>query len=390
MYTPRSDHHPVLFVDSYPQATAGQQETLLHLLERCFESSIAPDIMTPSDGPLVTRLRTLGYPVHICDQPSQLGTYGGAVYRYGMMGKLHMAAQGLRYISQLFRFLGEHRYKAVFCNDMRGLLTLGIAARLRGIPVMIWDKLDKPHGIYDALQLPISSVNLVIAEGVTAKYPNWQKRLWARKIQLLRNGIHTARFAAAAQPYRLHKILDLPEDAILCGIVGSITRRKGHDLLLPAFVKARAQVPNLHLVVVGETPSDDQGFANDLRARSDARVHWLGARSDMAQLMGSLDLLLSPSRYEGMGRVNVEAMAAGVAVIGSNDTGIAEVVVDQETGLLVDPENTADFARAIIQLAQSPNIRKRMGAAGRTRAQTLFEADTQLKSALAHLLEIAK
>ena len=119
------------------------------------------------------------------------------------------------------------------------------------------------------------------------------------------------------------------------------------------------------------------------------RFHFLGFRDDVPALMRQTDILASPSRHEGMGRVNVEAMVAGKPVIGSAGTGIAEVIVDGETGLLVDPTDTDALADCLVRLAADSSLRARMGAAGRARAAAEFDQDRQLDKVLDELRAIA-
>jgi glycosyltransferase involved in cell wall biosynthesis len=378
-----------LFVESYPQALAGQQETLHALVGRAPGHGLAPTVAAPGDGAFLDRLRADGIAVAVRAQPATIGAYGGQVYRYGPAAKLAMALAVARYILRLRGWIARLGVQAVFCNDLRGLLIFGAAARLAGRPVVLWDKLDKPHGLYDWLQLPLASRNLTIADAVTAKYPRVLRRVYRRRIRRVPNGIAIARFRDA-DGTALRRGLGLGADDVAAAIVGSVTPRKGHDLLWPAFERARQAAPNLHLLVVGSTAAADAEFGRTLEARGTANVHWVGPRTDMPQVMAAIDILVSPSRHEGMGRVNVEAMAAGKPVVGSAGTGIAEVVVDGETGFLVDPTDTGALAGRLTRLAGDPDLRRRMGAAGRARAEAEFDADRQLAKVLDILHEVAR
>ncbi len=375
----------ILFVDSYPQGLDGQQRTLMALLARCADVGIDATVATPGEGALVDALRAAAVRVEVIAQPARTGRYGGAVYRDRAGAKLATAWIALGYVLRIRRWLGRERFDCLYCNDLRGILTFGLAARLRRIPVMTWDKLDQPHGLLDHLQLPLVSRNLVISRPVTRKYPRWQRALFTRRIRLVPNGVPIADFAVA--PPR-------PEDGeIVVAIVGSVTPRKGLDLLLPAFRRARAEVPTLRLHVIGDAPAGgDAAFRDRLMSETcgDPAIRWLGRREEMAAAMGAIDILVSPSRREGMGRVNVEAMAAGKPVIGAAGTGIAEVVAEGETGFLVDPTDADALADRILLLARDPALRARMGAAGRARATAWFDQDRQIGKVLDELLDLAR
>ena len=367
---------PVLFVESYPQASAGQQETLLALLARCDAAGIAPTVAAPGPGVFMERIAAAGHAARVMPQPAAIARYGGAIYRYGGLRKLAMAGAVARYVARLRQDIARGPWRAVFCNDLRGLLTFGLAARLTGVPTIIWDKLDRPHGIYDALQLPLASRNLMIADCVGAKYPQWQRRLWADRMVLNRNGIDTARVdsEASAGAGALRATLALPRDAVVMGLIGSVTPRKGQDVAIQALRKVLGQAPNVHLVLIGAPAAEAEVFHRALVDMAAPQVHWLGHRTDVARLLGGLDLLISPSRHEGLGRVNIEAMAAGLPVIGTAGTGIAEVVREGETGFLVPVDDADALAARIVTLACDADLRRRMGNAGRARARAEFEA----------------
>jgi glycosyltransferase involved in cell wall biosynthesis len=373
----------ILFVECYPQSFYGQQQILLGLLERCGDARIDSMVATPMAGAFVDALRTRGLAVEIVPQPDNLARYGGELYREGWRRRARSLRQTVAYVRALRRWLRERRFDALFCNDMRGLLTFGLAARTAGIPVLIWDKLDKPHGALDWLQLPLATRNLVISDAVCVKYPAWQRRLFRHRIRRVFDGV-----AITAEPPRGGA--PGPERReVVVAIVGSVTPRKGHDLLLEAFRRARSAVPDLRLWVIGDALADaDRAYRDRLAVAVDG-ISWLGFRDDVPELMHRIDILASPSRHEGMGRVNVEAMAAGKPVVGSVHTGIAEVVVDGETGFLVDPNDVETFAERLVRLARDPELRRRLGEAGRERAEKEFEQDTQLRKVLDELRAIA-
>ncbi|MGH7408686.1 MAG: glycosyltransferase, partial [Candidatus Methylomirabilales bacterium] len=98
------------------------------------------------------------------------------------------------------------------------------------------------------------------------------------------------------------------------------------------------------------------------------RVRFLGWRDDIPRIVAALSVFVLPSANEGMGRVLVEAMAAGVPVIGTRVGGIPSVIADGECGLLVEPGDVVGLSGAIGKLLADGLLAARMGAAGRRRA----------------------
>lgn len=380
---------PIIFAESYPQALAGQQETLLALLDRAREAGIQTTVLAPGKGIFVDRLHALDHDVDLVLQPETIGTYGGAIYNYSLLRRLRMSLQLAGYLGRLLQYLRAKGGCVVFCNDLRGLLTVGLAARLAGIPVLIWDKLDKPHGFFDTLQLPLATRNLMIAHGVAKKYPSWQKKHWPHRMRVVRDGIDLSCYSSAGRE-DARSALGFASTDIVLAIVGTITERKGHDLLLSAMNEASAQDPRLRLLVIGRPDAASEEFAAQLRATASDTVIWLGYRDDVAKVLPAVDILVSPSRYEGMGRVNVEAMATEIPVIGSIGTGIDEVVIDGETGLLVDPTDTQAFSDAILRLSRSKALRVRMGKNARVRAIAEFDMTKQMDIVVQEILGLMR
>lgn len=378
----------ILFVESYPHVMFGQQRTMLSLLETCPNTGVDPMVAVTGEGPFVEEVRRRAVPVTILPYPGLLSSYGGAIYGYRGWRRLRMLGQLASYVMAIRRTLKSLGIDGVFCNDMRGLLTVGLAARSLGLPVMIWDKLDKPHGWLDWLQLSLVSRNLIISDAVKTKYPEWQKKLFTHRIHKIPDGADLARFDDARS---IRQELPGATGDVLLAIVGSITERKGHDRIFSVWPDLMQTCPEARLLVIGEISGNetDAQYAAQLTNREHPRIHFLGMRDDVPELMRSIDILLVPSRHEGMGLVIVEAMAAQIPVIGANAGGIPEVVVDGETGLIVDGDDRSGWLAAMSRLVASPELRARMGRAGRRRAENEFNRPVQMAKVMGHCMEMA-
>jgi glycosyltransferase involved in cell wall biosynthesis len=103
-----------------------------------------------------------------------------------------------------------------------------------------------------------------------------------------------------------------------------------------------------------------------------SQISFLGQRGDIADLLHAADVVVAPSRREGMGVAALEAMAAGRAVVASDVGGLAYAVVHERTGLLVPPEDAAALASALARLIRNPELRQRLGAEGPPRIAEEF------------------
>jgi glycosyltransferase involved in cell wall biosynthesis len=145
---------------------------------------------------------------------------------------------------------------------------------------------------------------------------------------------------------------------------------------LPTLLHAVAALPPDHfeeLQVVGDGP-DRGAVARDLSSLGlDGRVGLLGERADVATLLAEADVFVLASRSEGLPLSVIEAMAAGLPVVASGVGGLHELVLDGETGLLVRPGDPAALAAALDRLLTDVEYRRRLGRAGRARAEERFD-----------------
>jgi len=128
----------------------------------------------------------------------------------------------------------------------------------------------------------------------------------------------------------------------------------------------------VHWILVGDGELRGELEAQAQRLGLVSHVHFTGWRDDVAEMLALADVFVLPSESEGFGRVLVEAMAMGRPVVATNVGGIPDIVLDGETGLLVEPANAAALADAVRALVDEPARAARLGAAGRVRAESTF------------------
>jgi glycosyltransferase involved in cell wall biosynthesis len=158
----------------------------------------------------------------------------------------------------------------------------------------------------------------------------------------------------------------------LIGIVCRLTEQKGVTYGLQAFAKIADEFPDAHLLIAGE--GSLRSTLENEAANLKNRVHFLGWRENIPALMAALDIFLAPSLWEGFGLVFLEAMAQSMPIIATNVSAIPEVVVDEETGLLVPPRDVDALADTLKKLLTDKPLRQYMGLQGQDRLETQFSA----------------
>jgi glycosyltransferase involved in cell wall biosynthesis len=159
--------------------------------------------------------------------------------------------------------------------------------------------------------------------------------------------------------------LGLDQNEAVIGFVGWLLPIKGPDYLLKAMDYVWHEHPETSLVLVGKGDLDVDLRAEALRKNVNGKVKFLGWREDIDEIMPIFDMLVLPSLNEGMGRVLVEAMAAGKPVVASEVGGIPDLVRHGETGYLVPPADEKALADGIKKLLDDPERAKQMGQRGK-------------------------
>jgi starch synthase len=224
----------------------------------------------------------------------------------------------------------------------------------------------------------VIAVSKGMREDVLTSYP----KVNPDKVHVIHSGIDADVYSPRPSEEALNR-LGVDPNVPFALFAGRLTRQKGLHLLLAA---AHRINPRYQLVIVASSPDTPEIAAEvgDLaeRVRSQrGNLVWLGRfipLEDLIHLYSSASVFVCPSVYEPFGLVNLEAMACETAVVGSNVGGIPEIVVDGETGYLIDfdPEHVESFTTALAtridELLSDPTLATKMGKAGRQRVLRQF------------------
>ncbi len=195
------------------------------------------------------------------------------------------------------------------------------------------------------------------------------------RIEVIPYGIEVEAFDPANHSKKeSRRRFHLPEDGFLVGLVGRIEEAKGQAVAIEAF--ARANLPGAMLVICGAPQT--RRYREHLERRTvelkvEESVRFLPFTKEIPALMNAFDLSVLPSRSETFGLVVIEAMAAGIPVIGTNAGGVPEIIRHGENGMLVPPENSDALASIMRLLVEDDRLRERLGRQARRDAVERYD-----------------
>ncbi len=249
-----------------------------------------------------------------------------------------------------------------------------IAAWLAGVPrvvsgIRVAERRGRARLWIDRLTRGLVDHHVCVSRSV-AEFSMKRSRLPSAKTSVIYNGVDVDRFANAT-PCDL-AAFDIPHGSQTVLFVGRLDRQKGPFVLLEACGELFKRFQDTHLLFAGDGP-----LRSSLeRAVKDAglagRVHFLGARDDVPELMRASTCLALPSRWEGLPNVILEAMAAGLPVISTDVDGSVELIEDGKTGLLVPAESPSALVTAIERILIEPDRVNRMVDAAQHMATERF------------------
>jgi glycosyltransferase involved in cell wall biosynthesis len=354
----------------------GAERSLLDLLRRLDRKAYDPIVCFPSKGKLAWELGRMGIETKMISYPAAISTLSRE-NRNRCLQQLLLAPWYL--LPTIVKMATFVRRKGI---DL--IVTNGIKCHIIGSMIssitrskLIWHVRDLMETGW--LRLILCSMGrffpdriITNSDAVGSFFVN------GGRTETVYNGVDLAQFNSELDGKRVRSEFKVGKHTKLIGVIGHFAPLKGYEELLGAVREVVGAGFNVKLALVGECIyPHSKSYKEKLLSLANSpglkeRVIFAGYREDIPELLASFDLFVLPSRSEGFGRVNLEAMAMGIPVISTNVGGIPEVVEDGVTGILVPPGNSNALSHAIMRLLDDPHMRETMGREGRKRVEERF------------------
>ena len=271
-------------------------------------------------------------------------------------------------LARLAARLRRDRVDVLHTHLSTGSLIGSLAARLAGVPAVA-----TVHGLNRRTCFNYARRVIAISQAVRRNLI--EQGLPDSRVTVIYNGVEWQRYREVPHAGALRAELGFSADDLVIGAVGRLGPEKGHFYLIEATaLAARAGLP-LRLLIVGEGRQRQVLEDTAHRCGIAERVTFAGFQRDVRPYQAAMDIFCLPSLKEGLSLSALEAMAVGKPVIASRVGGTPEVVIEGESGMLVEAANATALAEAILALARDPQRARRMGEAGRVRVERYFDLE---------------
>lgn len=327
-----------------------------------------------SEVDLALQLHAMGVYIRVLSDSDSLGRDALAAVGIHIESLPYSGKVAFGFIGQVRRLLNQHEFDLIYATDGKGLANAIWASYFKPVKIVGYrgtlSKVRRTDPSY-WLGLLHPRVDCIVCVNQSI-YDYMSKFFPAEKLLLNYKGYSLA--WAEETPCEEVEPLVLPDDAFVVSYIANTRGRayKGLSVLVQAM--HLLTVPNVHLMFIGDY--DDEVLALAKQGTASDRIHFLGVRKNAASYLRSAQVFVLPSTRDGLPRSVKEAMAHGVAIITTNIEGPTELVVHEESGLWVEPNNPGAIADAITLLYQSPALRKRLGDAGRQRLVDRFSSES--------------
>jgi glycosyltransferase involved in cell wall biosynthesis len=371
----------VVFLEASSGSVVGGSLTgMLELLRGLDRTRIQPLVVLYEHKSVIPDLRSRGIAVEVFDKrrlPKEHGLESSPAYAKAKnVGSVAAALRALRVTGtfvletlptavRLAALLRPHKPDLVYvCNGFRGNADAIVAARLLGVPCVVHSKgFDKLSYIERALSRTVAlCISMTKAIEDHCRAGGMRPGAFA----VVYDGLDLKAFQPRRSAAEVRAELGISADAELVGVIGNVQEWKGQRVLVEALDLLRERRPKLHVAIVGGVHRSGLAYADAIKGMArdrglENRVTWTGARPDVPDLIGAMDVVTHTSvRGEPFGRVIIEAMAIGRPVVATRAGGVPEFVRDGEDSILATPGDAGELAAILDRLLADPELRARL------------------------------
>ena len=360
----------------------GADKVLLELIKGLDKDAFEAHVILPNDGVLVEALRQVGAKVSVLDYPILRRKY------FNPKGIVDYIRSYNFYAKQIALYAQEHSIDMVHNNTAAVLEGIYLKRKLK-LP-LIWhvhEIIVKPKAISDFINMLMGRYadKIVTVSQAVANHIKQSPFIKDSQVKVIYNGVdNTVYYPMDVSSIR--EKFDIAQDALVIGMIGRVNAIKGQNDFIEAvepLLEKNEQA--VAFLAGGVFPGEEWRLEElDKRIASSSvvsQIHRIDYYDKTSELYNMFDIFVLPSiKPDSLPTVVLEAMACSKPVVGYNNGGIAEMVVDEKSGHLVKPNSPQELSNAISLLLDSSEKREQFGREGYQRQKELFSLDSYIRN----------
>ena len=360
----------------------GADKVLLELIKGLDSKEFEAHVILPNDGVLVEALRQVGAQVSVLDYPILRRKY------FNPKGIADYIRSYNFYAKQIALYAREHSIDMVHNNTAAVLEGIYLKRKLK-LP-LIWhvhEIIVKPKAISDFINMLMGRYadKIVTVSQAVANHIKQSPFIKDSQVEVIYNGVDNAVYYPM-DASSIREKFDIAQDALVIGMIGRVNAIKGQNDFIEAvepLLEKNEQA--VAFLAGGVFPGEEWRLEElDKRIASSSvvsQIHRIDYYDKTSELYNMFDIFVLPSiKPDSLPTVVLEAMACSKPVVGYNNGGIAEMVVDDKSGCLVKPNRPQELSNAISLLLDSSEKREKFGRVGYQRQRELFSLESYIKN----------
>ena len=360
----------------------GADKVLLELIKGLDSKEFEAHVILPNDGVLVEALRQVGAKVSVLDYPILRRKY------FNPKGISDYIRSYNFYAKQIALYAREHSIDMVHNNTAAVLEGIYLKRKLK-LP-LIWhvhEIIVKPKAISDFINMLMGRYadKIVTVSQAVANHIKQSPFIKDSQVEVIYNGVDNAVYYPM-DASSIREKFDIAQDALVIGMIGRVNAIKGQNDFIEAvepLLEKNEQA--VAFLAGGVFPGEEWRLEElDKRIASSSvvsQIHRIDYYDKTSELYNMFDIFVLPSiKPDSLPTVVLEAMACSKPVVGYNNGGIAEMVVDDKSGCLVKPNRPQELSKAISLLLDSSEKREKFGRVGYQRQKELFSLESYIKN----------
>ena len=360
----------------------GADKVLLELIKGLDRQEFEAHVILPNDGVLVEALRQVGAQVSVLDYPILRRKY------FNPKGIADYIRSYNFYAKQIALYAREHSIDMVHNNTAAVLEGIYLKRKLK-LP-LIWhvhEIIVKPKAISDFINMLMGRYadKIVTVSQAVANHIKQSPFIKDSQVEVIYNGVDNAVYYPM-DASSIREKFDIAQDALVIGMIGRVNAIKGQNDFIEAVEPLLEKNEQAVAFLAGGVFHGEEWRLEELDKRIASssvvsQIHRIDYYDKTSELYNMFDIFVLPSiKPDSLPTVVLEAMACSKPVVGYNNGGIAEMVVDDKSGYLVKPNRPQELSNAISLLLDSSEKREKFGRVGYQRQRELFSLESYIKN----------